>query len=101
MPEQAFDEEYVSDGKGGTRLVRRTTRTISDTEIERRDAPALLRSRLAVLRTWAGDAKTSAELQAMTAAERLARQAVIEQRVAALSRLCMALIWHLGEDDGS
>lgn len=95
MPEQAFDDVY----ENGVRISR-TPRTVSDAEIERRDAPAELRTRLPALRAWAGDAKSAAEITAMTAVERIARQAVIENRVALLSRLVLRLIWHAGEDDG-
>lgn len=98
MPEIAFDEEFEA---GTGRLLSRTERTVSDAEIERRDAPAEMRTRLPILRTWANDAQDAAALTAMTAAQRIARQAVIETRVAALSRLCMRLIWAAGEDDGS
>lgn len=69
-------------------------------ELERRDAPGVLRQRLPQLRAWSNDAQDAAALTAMTAAQRIARQAVIETRVAVLSRLCMVLIWRSGEDDG-
>lgn len=95
MPETAFDQVFVN----GV-LQSSAPRIISDQEIERRDAPAELRTRLPALRVWAGDAKSAAEITAMTAVERIARQAVIENRVALLSRLVLRLIWHAGEDDG-
>lgn len=95
MPETAFDDVY----KNGVR-VSRTERIISDAQIERRDASALLRSRLPNLRAWSNDAQDAAAITAMTAAQRITRQAVIETRVAALSRLMMILIWQSGEDDG-
>lgn len=96
MPEIAFDEIY----ENGV-LKNRVQRVVSDTEIERRDAPTDIRNRLPVLRNWSNDAQDVAALTAMSAAQRLARQAVIEQRVAMLSRIVMRLIWQSGLDDGS
>lgn len=96
MPETAYDDVY----QNGVRISR-TERAVTDQEIERRDAPADLRQRLPALRAWANDAKTVEELTAMTAAQRLARQAVMENRVALLSRLMLKVIWQIGEDDGS
>lgn len=96
MAETAFDEEY----ENGV-LKKRTPRTVSDAEIERRDMPALLRARLPVLRVWSNDAQDVAALTAMTAGQRLARQAVIETRVAALAKIALGLIWNAGQDDGS
>lgn len=97
MPETA--EDTVQDAAGV--ILQRTFREVSDQEIERRDAPADIRARLPQLRQWSNDAQDAAALTAMTAAQRIARQAVIESRVALLSRLCMRLIWLSGEDDGS
>lgn len=102
MPETAFDEVFApGDGDPVTRRLSRTQRTISDAEIERREDGAQLRQALPLLRTWAGDAKTAAEITAMTAAERIQRQSVLETRVAALARLHIRLIRKAGEDDGS
>ena len=95
MPEIAFDEEYE-----GGKLIRRTQRTISDAEIERRDMPTHFRTRLPQLRQWATDAQDAAALTTMTAAQRIARQAEVERRVAALARLVAGLIWAAGHDDG-
>ena len=78
-----------------------TPYTPSAAELERRDAPAQLRQVLPQLRQWGGDALSAAELTALTAAQRIARQATQEQRVAALSRLMMRVIWMVGQDDGS
>ncbi len=96
MPEHVFDEVY----ENGV-LKSRKQRTVSDAEIERRDARQDLRDQLAVLKEWAQDRKTAADLQAMNAAQRIERQAEIEQRVARLARLMRKLIWTAGEDDGS
>jgi hypothetical protein len=69
MPEQAFDEEY----ENGV-LKKRTQRTISDAEIQRRDAPTRLRTSYNALRQWsidaaavsaAGGTPTAAQLRAL------------------------------------
>lgn len=67
-------------------------RVLTADEVERRAAPGALADAFRLLRAWADDAKTEAELTAMTAAQRLARQAVIELRVAALARAVAHLI---------
>jgi hypothetical protein len=98
MPEDAFDDRY----QNGVRISR-TLRTISDAEIQRRDELNDASTRLAAiaptLRIWAGDAQDVTTLTAMTAAQRLTRQAVIETRVAALARLCLALARLAGQGD--
>lgn len=96
MPEIAYDDRY----ENGVR-VSRVERIISDAEIERREAPAQMRLALAALRQWSDDSQSVAQLTALTAGQRLARQAVIENRVATLSRIVMRLVWRNGEDDGS
>lgn len=96
MPETVHDQVW----RNGI-LVSDTPRVISDAEIERRDAHQILRQRLPNLRNWSNDAQDTAALTAMTAAQRIQRQAVIEMRVAALSRAVMILIWQAGEDDGN
>jgi hypothetical protein len=96
MPETAYDDHYVD----GVR-VSRIERIVSDAEIERRDAGQQLRQALVALRQWGADSLSAAELGALTAAQRLQRQAVQEQRVATLSRIVLRLIWRVGEDDGS
>jgi hypothetical protein len=100
MAETANDQLWQYNPAGNV-LVSSTSRIVSDAEIERRDARNDLRSRLPLLRAWSLDTKSAEELTAMTAAQRLARQAVIENRVALLSRLVFKLIWQIGEDDGS
>ncbi len=96
MPETAKDQIWENG-----QIISETLRIVSDAEIERRDAPNEMRTRLAVLRAWSNDAQDVAALTAMNAAQRIARQAVIETRVAMLSRLVMRLIWQSGLDDGS
>lgn len=54
MAETAFDETY----KNGV-LVTRTPRTVSDAEIQRRDAPTRLRQSYTALRQWQTDAQTA------------------------------------------
>lgn len=98
MPETAQDEVYE---QGTGRVLTRTPRTVSDAEIERRDMPTFLRTRLPQLRVWSNDAQDVAALTAMTAGQRLARQAVIEARVATLAKIAYGLIWQAGQDDGS
>jgi hypothetical protein len=56
MAEIAFDEEY----QNGV-LTSRKQRTISDEEIERRDAPIDIRQMASVLLDWANDAQTIAD----------------------------------------
>lgn len=96
MPETARDQLWHN----GV-LVSDTPRVVSDQEIERRDMPTLIRVRLPQLRAWSNDAQDVAALTAMTAAQRLQRQAVIEDRVAKMARLLMGLAWQIGQDDGS
>lgn len=55
MAEIAQDENYQSDGRGNTVLVKQTQRVVSDTEIRRRDAPARIRQVLSTLDAWAAD----------------------------------------------
>lgn len=56
-------------------------------EIERRDAPGQLRQAVTTLAVWQDDALSAAELGALTAAQRIQRQAQSEQRIAALARI--------------
>lgn len=100
MPENANDQEFRYNPAGNT-LSRSTPRIVSDAEIERRDMPQLIRDRLPQLRAWSQDAQDAAALTAMTTAQRIARQAVIEDRVAKMARLLMGLAWQVGQDDGS
>lgn len=76
-----------------------TARVPSAAELEAGEAGGRMIGALPLLRAWAGDAKTAAEITAMTAAERIQRQAVMETRVAALARLCVALIRERGVND--
>lgn len=86
MPQQAFDEVW----KDGVRISR-TPREVPDADIERDDAPNRLRQAQALLRQWSNDALDAQALGALTAQQRIVRQAVIEQRVAALSAMVLAL----------
>ncbi len=61
-------------------------------EQERRAGPGQLQIILPLLAAWGQDAKSAAEITAMTAAERIQRQAVIEDREATLARVCRAII---------
>lgn len=94
MPEQAFDEVF----KNG-QLVSRTPRTVSDAEIQRRDAPARLRNAYSALRTWSTDADAyAAAYDTMTAAQ---RQAAQKQLFTRFGRLCDGLadlLLDLGRD---
>lgn len=96
MPETAYDETW-SNGQ----LISRIERVVSDAEIERRESSQQLRQALTTLRQWGNDNLSPAEITALTAVQRIQRQAVQEQRVAQLSRLVLRLIWRAGEDDGS
>lgn len=69
-----------------------TVRVPDAAEIERRDAPGQLRQALALLATWQDDALSAAELGALTTAQRIARQAASEQRVAVLARMIRRLV---------
>jgi hypothetical protein len=73
-------------------------RVLDATELERRDAPGRLRQALALLAAWQDDALTAAELGAITAAQRIARQAQTETRTAALARIVRRLLITQGLD---
>lgn len=96
MPEMAYNETW-SNGK----LVSRIARTVSDMEIDRREARQEMREALPFLHTWGSDALSAAELTALTPAQRIARQAQQETRSAKYARLIHRIIWELGEDDGA
>lgn len=83
-------EDTIQDLNGT--ITRRTPRVKSDDEIERDAVLDRLQQALPFLAAWSQDAKTAPEITAMTAGERIARQAVIEQRVAALAQALRALI---------
>ena len=76
-----------------------TRRVPSAGELEAGDADSRLPQALPLLRAWANDAQDAAAITGMTAPQRVARQAVIEARVAILSRLCVALIRKAGLND--
>lgn len=61
-------------------------RVLDANELERRDAPDVLRKALVTLAAWQDDALSAVELGALTAAQRIARQAQSEQRIALLAR---------------
>ncbi|MBK8200211.1 MAG: hypothetical protein IPK75_17840 [Acidobacteria bacterium] len=61
-------------------------RVLDANELERREAPDVLRKALVTLAAWQDDALSAAELGALTAAQRIARQAQSEQRIALLAR---------------
>lgn len=94
MPQTVFDEVYE---KGV--LKSRSPRVVSDAQLELDDAAPRMQQALVTLRAWSQDAKSAAEITAMTASERIQRQAVMENRVAALARLCVALIRDRGVID--
>jgi hypothetical protein len=73
-------------------------RVLDATELERRDAPGRLRQALALLSAWQDDALSAAELGAITAAQRIARQAQTETRTAALARIVRRLLITQGLD---
>lgn len=73
-------------------------RVLDANELERRDAPGRLRQALALLAAWQDDALTAAELGALTAAQRIARQAQTETRTAALARIVRRLLITQGLD---
>lgn len=80
MPETAYDEIY----ENGVRISR-TERTISDAEIERRDAPAVVRQLAQSLDAWADDAQAVADQAPNVSQAQLkalfARQAVFFRRM--------------------
>lgn len=76
-----------------------TPRVLSAKEIEANEAPSALADNLVRLRLWANDAQDLAALTAMTAAQRLARQAVIEDRFAKLCRIVAYAIRQQGVSD--
>lgn len=69
-----------------------TTRMPDAGEIERRDALGQLRLALTTLAAWQDDALSAAELGALTAPQRIARQAQSEQRIATLARALRRLL---------
>jgi len=90
----------VAVSPGDTRTGPQTyaARVLDATELERRDAPGRLRQALALLAAWQDDALTAAELGAITAAQRIARQAQTETRTAALARIVRRLLITQGLD---
>ena len=75
-----------------------TPRVPGAAELERRDAPGHLRQALALLAAWQDDALSAAELGALSAAQRIARQAQTETRTAALARIVRRLLITQGLD---
>lgn len=75
-----------------------TPRVPDAAELERRDAPGRLRQALALLASWQDDALSAAELGALSAAQRIARQAQTETRTAALARIVRRLLITQGLD---
>lgn len=73
-------------------------RVLDSAEVERRRAPGHLRQALALLAAWQDDALSAAELGAITAAQRIARQAQTETRTAALARIVRRLLITQGLD---
>ena len=63
-----------------------------------RGAPGHLRQALALLAAWQDDALSAAELGALSAAQRIARQAQTETRTAALARIVRRLLITQGLD---
>lgn len=61
-------------------------RVLDANELERREAPDVLRKELSMLAAWQDDTLSAVELGALTAAQRIARQAQSEQRIALLAR---------------
>ena len=94
----------VAVSPGDTRTGPQTyaARVLDATELERRDAPGRLRQALALLAAWQDDALSAAELGAITAAQRIARQAQTEAqtetRTAALARIVRRLLITHGLD---
>lgn len=90
----------VAVSPGDTRTGPQTyaARVPDATELERRDAPGRLRQALALLAAWQDDALSAAELGALTAAQRIARQAQTETRTAALARIVRRLLITQGLD---
>ena len=84
-------DQAVSPGDGYDGVVF-TPRVPDAAEVERRDAPRQLRQALTLLAAWQDDALTAAELGALTTAQRIARQAASEQRVAVLARMIRRLV---------
>ena len=67
-------------------------RVLDANELERRDAPDVLRKALVTLAAWQDDVLSAAELGALTAPQRIARQAQSEQRIAVLARALRRLL---------
>ena len=90
----------VSVSPGDTRTAPQTyaARVLDSAKVERRDAPGPLRQALALLAAWQDDALSAAELGAITAAQRIARQAQTETRTAALARIVRRLLITQGLD---
>lgn len=61
-------------------------RVLDANELERREEPDVLRKALSMLAAWQDDTLSAVELGALTAAQRIARQAQSEQRIALLAR---------------
>lgn len=88
----------VSPGDARTGPQTYAARVLDSAEVERRDAPGHLRQALALLAAWQDDALSAAELGAITAAQRIARQAQTETRTAALARIVRRLLITQGLD---
>lgn len=90
----------VAVSPGDTRTGPQTyaARVLDSAEVERRDAPGHLRQALSVLANWQDDALSAAELGALSAAQRIARQAQTETRTAALARIVRRLLITQGLD---
>jgi len=73
-------------------------RVLDANELERREAPDVLRKALSMLAAWQDDTLSAAELGALTAAQRIARQAQTETRTAALARIVRRLLITQGLD---
>lgn len=86
MPRIDIDEVYV-DGVS----VAQTQRVVSDSDIEAEESEGRLRQATVLLRQWAADGRTPADYAAMTAQQRIARQAELDERIAALARIVLAL----------
>lgn len=90
----------VAVSPGDTRTGPQTyaARVLDSAEVECRDAPGRLRQALSVLASWQDDALSATELGALTAAQRIARQAQSETRTAALARIVRRLLITQGLD---
>lgn len=86
----------LSDARTGPQTY--AARVLDSAEVERRRAPGHLRQALALLAAWQDDALSAAELGAITAAQRIARQAQTETRTAALARIVRRLLITQGLD---